>query len=198
MIDNQFIESVARQASHSIEQRQLTKFNCLYTITDFLTNTAVSKLKNYLPNTTEDQWSNVANQEQLNRRKLTWDSDTVIEELHEACNLLTLTICKIADTPLNFLGLQVWKDWDGYKLGPHQDNPIIDASLQIYLFDNSSNLGTTFSNDNIKIEIPYVNNSGYLLTSSNIGNIKHYTTSTTPIGVTRYSLYLIWSRTTKL
>jgi hypothetical protein len=198
MIDNQFIESVAQQAIRSIEQRQSTEFDCLYTIKNFLIDQAISKLKNYLPATTDQQWTTVANQEHCNRRKLTWDSDTVIEELHLACDLLTPTISKIAGTSLNFLGLQIWKDWSGYLITPHQDNPIIDASMQLYLFDNSPNLGTTFSDDITKIEIPYVNNSGYLFFSKNVGNIKHSTTNITPANATRYSLYLVWSRTTKL
>jgi hypothetical protein len=198
MIDNQLIEQINQQACRSIKQRQPTVFNCLYTINNFLTDDAVIKLKEYLPTSLDSLWTPVAGQEQFNRKKLTWDSDTIIEELHNACNLLTPTISLISETSLNFLGMQIWKDGDGYSATPHQDDPIIDVSLQLYLFDNDPSLGTTFGNSKNKIEIPYIHNSGYLIFVDGVNDIIHYTTSKTPPGATRYSLYLVWSRTVKL
>jgi hypothetical protein len=197
VIDNQLIDSISQQTLQSIEQRRPTVFDGLYTVNNFLPESAVVKLKNYLPTSNESLWSPVAGQEKVNRLKLTWETDTIVEEIHEACNRLTPAVGKLASLPLNFIGLQIWKDWDGYRITPHRDNSIIDVSLQIYLFDNDSKLGTTFSEGDCTIDIPYIHNSGYMLVANN-NNPTHRTTQDTPIGVTRYSLYLVWSKTTKL
>jgi hypothetical protein len=197
VIDNQLIDLISQQTLQSIEQRQPTVFDGLYTVNNFLPESAVVKLKNYLPTSNESLWSPVTGQEKVNRLKLTWETDTIVEEIHEACNRLTPAVGKLSNLPLNFIGLQIWKDWDGYRITSHRDNSIIDVGLQIYLFDNDSKLGTTFSEGDCTIDIPYIHNSGYMLVANN-NNPTHRTTRDTPIGVTRYSLYLVWSKTTKL
>ena len=198
MIDQQLITLSSKQALTSIEQRQSTQINAVFTVSDVLTVPASTKLKNYLSTVTDNMWTTVDGQEKLNRRKLTWESDSIIEELHNAFNDITPAISQINNSPLNFLGLQIWKDWDGYYINLHKDNSNIDASLQIYLFDNNKKLGTTFVNKDHTIEIPYIHNSGYLMFTKKIGDTKHGTTHLTPPGVIRYSLYLVWSKTTKL
>lgn len=198
MIDQQLINLSGQQALVAIEQRQPTQIDALFTVNNFLTTAAATKLKNYLSTVKESAWTRVDGQEKLNRKKISWESDSIIEELHNAFNDITPAISQINNTPLDFLGVQIWKDWEGYYIKPHQDNSIIDVSLQIYLFDNNAKLGTTFVNQDCTVDIPYIHNSGYLMFTKNIGNTQHGTTNLTPPGVTRYSLYLVWSRTIKI
>jgi hypothetical protein len=198
MIDQQFINLSSQQALVAIEQRRPTQIDALFTVKNFLTPAAATKLKNYLSTVKESVWTQVAGQEKLNRKKLAWESNSIIEELHSAFNDITPAISQINNTPLNFLGVQIWKDWEGYYIQPHQDNSIIDVGLQIYLFDNNAKLGTTFVNQDHTVEIPYIHNSGYLMFTKNIGATQHGTTNLTPPGVIRYSLYLIWGRTIKI
>jgi hypothetical protein len=76
----------------------------------------------------------------------------------------------------------------------HQDNPVIDVALQVYLFNNDPTEGTTFDVAGNLIDVPFKSNNGYLLwKKSNEERIPHKPTKAVSNGE-RISLYITWSR----
>jgi hypothetical protein len=96
---------------------------------------------------------------------------------------------------MHFFGLQIWEDQAGYKLGYHSDRPIIDVSMQIYLYDCPAQYGTSFNVHNDLIDVPFRHNTGYLM--KNGPEMLHKTSNVLPEGMNRYSLYAIWSQIRK-
>jgi hypothetical protein len=163
----------------------------VYTINNGLTPQALDNLRTYIA--TASSWSIVDGQNDLNRRKITWDPDTIIEELHIAFENLTPLINGIfTGKEKHFDGIQLWKDEAGYFIGYHTDNSNIAVSMQWYLFDNVPvDCGTTFVGDTEEVIVPYVANTGYL--AADTSQITHKTTNSTPPGIIRYSLYAVWT-----
>lgn len=198
MIDQQLIQESSTMAQQAVENAKPTKFSCVWLIENLLPDSAITKLEQYVTTVDQTKWATVPGQEHNNRQAIIWDADTVIEELHEVFNSLTHTInCKFAREPVNFIGLQLWVDGQGYTTGFHSDNATIDIACQIYLFENNKPYGTTFRNRRDSIVVPYHNNCGYLMINNVDPALLHSTTMTTPKNVTRHSLYAVWSRTAK-
>ncbi len=192
MIDQELIVQETLNIQSSIKSRSTTAITGLWTCCDVLSQTSIDKLKSFIDRTQPDEWQTVDRQETLNRRKIAWQSDTVVEEIHTAFEANTdLINLLFPERQKRFLGLQLWKDWSGYALAWHADNDLIDVSMQIYLFDNDEKLGTTFAENGQTVVIPYRNNSGYL--AKNTKSLLHKTSQVTPADVTRYSLYAVWS-----
>jgi hypothetical protein len=82
-----------------------------------------------------------------------------------------------------FLNVSIWKDLPGYCIADHVDNVRVQAAMQIYLNDLPTSLGTWFE----ETEIPYVQNSGYIM--NNQHQPRHGMKNPVPDGVVRYSLY---------
>ena len=139
-------------------------------------------------------WKRLDNQPG-NRKVIRWIPDSIIEELHEVGELLATPINEcFGITDVKFQGLQLWKDSDTYNILQHQDNPAIDVAMQIYLFNDKQSEGTTFTVDNKKIDLPFIQNTGYVLwKKSNNERIMHGITSKVS-GSDRITLYLTWSR----
>lgn len=198
MIDNDLIDQCSAVSIQAVTNPVPTKFECVYVVNNVLHVDMIHKLYNYIKTVDPLKWHAVTGQEHNNRQSIVWDADTVIEELHETFSRTTSQINQLFDSAdLNFIGVQLWCDQQGYYTGLHQDNIDIDVSCQIYLFDNNPVLGTTFVRDEHTVEIPYKNNSGYLMINNQDSKLYHTTSCTTPAGVTRYSVYAVWSRTAK-
>jgi hypothetical protein len=197
MIDYQLIEKNIEHIQQSWENIKTTQFSDLYQLKNIFNQELLNKLQNYLINN-KNQWTRVENQEHLNRYNITFCPDTIIEELHIITEEgITPLVNQLFGVPeKNFLGIQIWKDEEGYNLEAHRDNSIIDISLQIYLFDAPLDCGTTFIHKNEELAVPYLHNTGYVYCHTN-ELTTHKTTRATPPGVTRHSLYSIWSKTAK-
>lgn len=193
MIDQNTITTGRASLLDSINlRRRLDK--SLYHLTGVFDADILKKIKNYLDGR-ELPWESVAGQEKFNRKKISWQSDSVIEELHEIFMAATDCINTIFPEPKkNFWGISIWEDREGYAIDWHTDNPDIDVSIQVYLFGDGT-LGTEFSLINENIVIPDVSNSGYLLNQSiSESRLSHRTLRQVPPGRVRYSLYAVWSR----
>ena len=199
MIDCNIIDENITQAAAAIENIESTTCPGLWKIKNVFNDHLLRKLRYYIDTSSEDSWIMVESQEHRPRRKLRWQSDTVIEEIHEICSGLTDSINKkFDDSKKNFLGISIWKDHPGYTMGWHQDNPIIDVGMQIFLYDLASpEVGTVFRTDGKEYLVPYISNTGYINVQSQQLNTLHRPAIPLPHGQTRYSLYSVWSRSTK-
>lgn len=198
MIDSGLIAQCSKSISQALVQRQPTEFDTVFVIKDVLDTAMIDKLKNYIDTVDPACWQKVPGQEFSPRRAIVWQADTVIEELHEAFAGATSKINDLfGNNTLNFIGIQLWTDSAGYDTGLHQDNETIDVSCQVYLFDQDPALGTSFVRGDQKVTVPYINNTGYVMINNRDRDLLHGTSRATPVGVTRYSTYAVWSRRTK-
>ena len=201
MIDQLLIERNIQRMTDCWHQAKVMR-QSLYLIKNVFTEAALEKLKAYVDNP-ERVWTQVEMQEHLPRGKITWDADTIIEELHLMCQGLDPLISKFSGLDLNFHGIQIWRDTEGYNILPHRDRSQIDIAMQVYLFDAPSKCGTTFefegddfTNQTVNFQVPHEHNCGYINFNSRL-NVLHYSTTPVPAGVLRYSLYAHWSRDVK-
>jgi hypothetical protein len=200
MIDQELIEQNIKHALHAFANIEPTPSCSLWKIKNIFTDSLIDKIKNYvIANNDSNLWASVQGQEQLNRKKITWHQDTVIEEVHLILEGLTSDVnAMFPGCHKNFLGISLWKDWDGYKMDWHVDNPIIDVSIQLYLFDTAPReAGTVFKIGTTDFLIPYVSNSGYLYVQNENSSLLHKPAIEITANAVRYSLYSIWSNTTK-
>ena len=189
MLDYDLISDSCHCATKAIDHLVPTADPDLWLVNDLFSEAILDKLEQYIDQTTETEWSQVAGQEHLPRHKITWQADSVIEELHTVCDSLTEQLCERFNRALRFNGLQIWRDTEGYYFGRHTDDPKIDTSLQIYVFDAPSVCGTTFFVNGAELVLGFFHNTGYLCTSH---NLPHCTTTAVPPGTVRYSLYAHW------
>lgn len=194
MLDQSLITATTAHAGKSLsDSNPLAKDFRL--LDNFLSSVLIDKLQMYINTASESEWQPVPLQDTLPRRSINWQADTVIEELHIMANNLTPDVNQLFGArDLKLQAIQLWRDTEGYSLQPHKDNPVIDISLQIYLFDCPSKLGTSFLLDGKVLDVPFKHNTGYILFKESYDSrIKHWTTATVPKGVSRYSLYVTWS-----
>ena len=191
MLDTELIDKNCQQASSAVDNLYPTLSSNLFLVSEIFDPAILDKLQDYIRAQDDAAWTTVLGQEHLPRHKITWDMDSVIEELHVVCESLTDKLSARFDRDLRFNGIQIWRDREGYYFGYHTDDPAIDTSLQVYLFEGPANCGTTFFNDGSRYVITFYHNTGYLCTSH---QVPHETTTPVPPGVTRYSLYAHWCR----
>jgi hypothetical protein len=126
------------------------------------------------------------------RHKLAWDPESVVEEMHEVCHLLTPVLQELDPTkPIVFDGITLWRDRSGYDLDWHTDNPAIHLTMQIYLFGSLDNPGTEFKIDSGSITAPFVPNTGYFV-DQRIARPTHRLAHVVPENQIRYSLFALW------
>ena len=193
MLDNNLIKISTDYAKQSIVNSSIVN-NDLRLINNFLHPKLISKLKKFILESDESMWNDVPGLD-LPRKSINWVFDSVVEEIHILSENLTNDINNLFNTDnKKFLGVQIWKDTEGYDLKSHVDNPVIDISVQIYLFDCEEIYGTTFQLNNKEFILPWKSNTGYsLYKKHDKDRIPHWSTTKLPAGIERYSLYLIWS-----
>lgn len=126
----------------------------------------------------EPDWTKVEKQERLPREALPWKTNGLLDSIWEMVNELDFS-----NYGFKFRTVTIWKDSAGYMIPPHVDNDRVVGSMQIYLNNVPSNLGTWFED----IEIPFVKNTGYIMNNKN--KPLHGMKQPVPNNVTRYSLY---------
>ena len=126
------------------------------------------------------------------RHKLAWDPESVVEEMHEVCHLLTPVLQQLDPTkPIVFDGITLWRDQGGYDLDWHTDNPALHLTMQIYLFGSQDTPGTEFKIDSGSITAPFVPNTGYFI-DQRIVRPTHRLAYMVPENQIRYSLFALW------
>ena len=192
------------QITKSIKSMESAFVNCLPTPSDKLfqimsaiDNAMIDKLKAYLTTVDSAKWQDF--QTSSLRKVINWDADTVIEELHNVFDGITEFIGRQFSTgPVNFLGLQLWKDTNDYHMRYHDDNPIIDIALQLYLFDAPEECGTVFKINEQEYLVPFEHNTGYVYKHQASAGVPHKVKVNIPPDTSRYSLYAIWSKSEKI
>jgi hypothetical protein len=194
MIDQQLITLAQAQSVNAFMQRTATPSDQLWTVDSVFPESLLQSLQNYLVQADTGSWESVPEQKSWSRLKISWESDTVVEELHNTCEGLTEAVNSVYPGQHKyFWGISIWKDTAGYEIGWHTDNPDIDVAMQIYLFGDGK-LGTTFLINEQEFVVPGVHNSGYVACYSDRPRLSHRSQGTVPAGQIRYSLYVIWSR----
>ena len=194
MIDHQLIKNGEQHIIDSFNMLTPTTSDRLYIINNVFTEDALKKLRQYISTVADTKWESVEGQELRPRQKISWDPDTIIEELYEICASAADIITRVYQTPpQNFWGISLWKDTAGYSVDWHTDNPNIDIAMQVYLYGNGT-MGTIFLIDGQEFVIPGNHNSGYISNHSSQEKLLHRSQCTVPPDQIRYSLYAIWSR----
>lgn len=193
-LDFSLIKQSTEYSISQIDKRISTECPYVFLLENFLDPLLIEKLYKYI--TTADNWVEQEDYHpgdyQNNRLKINWESDTVIEEAHVVFENLTDAINQIYKRNNKFVGINLWKDINGYQIPRHADNPDIDIAMQIYLNSEQGNLGTKFEYQDVTIETPYSQNCGYIM--DNEGKIIHYFDSAIPPNYVRYSIYAIWTK----
>jgi len=121
-------------------------------------------------------------QAHLPRRVLT-PIDGVFLKFNQHVHTLFQQIKDTVNLPLEHFYSDIWADYPGYYLPMHLDNDSIQVSMQVYLNDCDTYLGTEFND----YQIPYKANSGYLMI--NTPNMLHGMLNKVPENFIRLSSY---------
>lgn len=195
MIDQDIIKKASDSLHLSLENRhELT--NDFSTIDNVFPLEVLHKAYDYILNQSDKPWeletTSAGVKMDVPRRKIQWHGETVIEELHCAMESITPDVCAILKTDIKFLGIVLWQDYENYKIDWHSDNPILLATMQIYLAGSKTNPGTEFKiSDNNFYTCNFVPNTGYFLNQTH-NRLEHHTTGSVPSDVSRYSLFGMW------
>lgn len=161
----------------------------LYTIEGILPNETLIKLREIID--TSNEWvtqESTGYKSDPLRQKLDFKLDTVIEEVYTAMDNLNHVMEDFVGIEMDFLGVTVWKDKKGYDLPWHTDNPIIVATLQVYLFGDNQP-GTTFETDDSNFTCRFKTNTGYVA-KQHIKRPMHKLEK--PVSSERCSLFFMW------
>lgn len=191
-LDQDLISKSTVKSIDSLDKIVSTECPHLFFIEDFLEHSLLKKLISFI-STADVEWVKEIDQEYLNRLKLNWVFDSVVEEVHIVLDNLTEKLNQKFNKTNKFIGLTVWKDQEGYTISPHnKDNDLIDIAIQLYLTEGNVDLSTKFEYNGKILHPSYKINSGYLFDNS-VG-VRHYMITPVPQNYTRFSLYAIWSK----
>lgn len=127
------------------------------------------------------------------RKKISFEHDTVLEVSHTVLENVTDDLSKLFDKQLTFNGIDLWKDTEHYAIGPHTDNPMFNASLQMYI-QNLPYLSTVFESTQdcqSNIWTDTAPGSGYI--ADNTNGLTHWLNGIVPANYNRYSLHATWT-----
>ena len=196
MIDQEQINKSIKLTEVAITSYLPTPSDKLFRINSVIDHTMIDKLNTYLNTIDSIKWEYF--QSNNLRKVITWDADTVIEELHNIFDSMTDLISRqFSNGPLKFLGLQLWKDSNGYNMNYHIDNPTIDVALQLYFFDAPRECGTIFKIDKEEYLVPFEHNTGYIYKNQTSTGVQHKVKVIISPDSYRYSLYMVWSKLEK-
>jgi hypothetical protein len=202
MIDQTLIDNNSKSITNAFSSAT-TIVDGLMSVKNVHTDECCKKLENFIFNLPEDQWLPESTPKKdinrySNRYRINWKSDSIIEELSMSYNAITPLINKVFTRTKEkvFIGLNIWKDTEGFQAVLHRDNGIIAVAMQIYQGKNvPKDCGTRFEIENEMLHVPYEHNSGYVLEQVDDiqQRIVHGTSRPTPKDCTRLSVYAIWS-----
>lgn len=206
MIDSSLIDLGKNYCTKQLENIDFVNGKKLGLINNFFPSSVIDKLKIFIHSAQhweyqENPKNGVINPERqrlssmnpgTQRFKLTFQHDTIMEELYEILNGVTSNLSVIFNKDLSFNGVFVWKDLPGYFAVDHVDNPEIEIAIQIYLTEHEQNIGTIFFVDNKIVETNYKINEGYIMDNSYA--IRHRIRLPIPQDHIRYSVYANWKK----
>ena len=168
----------------------------LSVVEDFFTTGALNKLYQYLLSAPSKPWQLETDENykvmHVPRRKISWHAETIVEELHEVVGALTPTVELATDSSRQFHGIVIWEDSAGYAIPWHTDNPLLAATIQIYLEGPDTCPGTEFLLANGETHIcGFQPNTGYFINQTQRRPM-HRTVTSVPAMVTRHSLFAMW------
>ena len=195
MIDQNIITNASISLQNALTDRfQHTNDFC--TIKNVFSQEVLHKVNDYILNDSDKPWALETTEHgvemKVPRSKITWHGETVVEELHCAMESITPEVQEILEKDIKFLGNALWQDYENYKIDWHSDNPILLATMQIYLAGSTENPGTEFkiSKGNFHT-CDFIPNTGYFLNQTQ-NRLEHHTTGKVPANVSRYSLFGMW------
>jgi hypothetical protein len=195
MIEQTIIRDATSNLLGALESRhQITPD--LSVLSSVFPRSVITKINDYILNTPNKPWQLETTEHGVEmdvpRHKISWHSDTVVEELHCAVENITPQVQAILEKPVKFHGIVLWQDHKNYLCDWHSDNPILMATMQIYLAGSTENPGTMFKlNDREHHTCPFVPNTGYLLNQTQ-NRLLHRSVEKVPANISRYSLFGMW------
>lgn len=121
-------------------------------------------------------------------------TSTVLEKIKKHAQLVDIS--SVLGTPVEFSGIDLWKDTGTYKISPHYDMLGIDYAVQIYMGETDNTfqmLGTTLytATNQPLLEISYRPNSGYLIDAPHtvLHGLRGFNDEIS-VNYMRYSVYL--------
>jgi hypothetical protein len=193
MIDDNLIKNSVDHARCSIAEQKFLIPGILGAVQNMLHPDLRAKLNHFLK-FSDCEWVPELKQEDLPRKKINWEPESVIEELHEIMTSLTPTVNALfpSESPLHFWGISLWKDTEGYYIHEHKDNTDLHSVIHVYLDSEGPCPGTVFQHAGSSIDINHVANTGYIYCNGR-ERLTHNISYTVPRGTVRYSLYAQWS-----
>jgi hypothetical protein len=157
-------------------------------------------------------WEQEIMQSLLARRRLRYADNDILAQLDHSINSKEniQQLSDIFNKQFYRVSSNFWLDEPGYTISNHPDNPTVGDVIQVYLWPNTVDLGTTFYHNiagedeldengsftnakeenmhNLKVskQFPYVVNTGYVM--KNVYQI-HGMTVPVPAETVRFSLY---------
>ncbi len=157
-------------------------------------------------------WEQEIMQSTLARRRLRYADNDILAQLDHSINSKEniQQLSDIFNKQFYRISSNFWLDEPGYTIGNHPDNPVVRDVIQVFLWPNHVDLGTTFYHNiagddeldengsftnpseenihNLKVlkQFPYVVNTGYVM--KNVYQI-HGMTVPVPAETVRFSLY---------
>ena len=192
MLDNQLIESGTEYTQAVLSD---LASNSLVLVTQVFSASVFDQLLDYCQK--YDKWIAEKNpyaydggQAIQNRFKSQWEYDSIIEVTHNILENCTPELERIFAKPLEFKGLVLWKDTLGFQFDKHTDNPVFNASLQVYL-QNLPHIVTQFEYNEQLVTPDPAPNCGYI--ADNTLSIPHWMPESVPDNFERYSLHATWA-----
>ena len=110
-------------------------------------------------------WKKEDWQEEYNRRKIIYAADSIYSKLNQQNKSNLDKISKSIKVQLAGCDTAFWLDLPGFSMQRHLDNPGVYVSMQVYLSESLSQLGTVFYHNNgfIRYAAPYKVNTGYIM-----------------------------------
>lgn len=196
MIDQMLIENNIQSLRDSFNTRKKV-CDQLHIVQNVFTSEALSKLYCYILNEPDKPWQMETTSDykvlDVPRKKISWHAESIIEEFHEIFSSLTDSITFAVKQDVKFHGIVLWKDQEGYEISWHTDNPILAATMQIYIAGTIYNPGTEFElKDGSYYTCDFKVNTGYFIDQTQ-HRLKHHTTGQVPNSTDRYSLFAMWT-----
>lgn len=195
MIDQDLIAKNIDHSQRSFDHRRSIDDE-LSVVEDFFTDDAIDKLYQYLSSEPNKPWQLETDENykvmHVPRRKISWHAETIVEELHEVVSALTPFVGSVTDSARQFHGIVIWEDSAGYTIPWHTDNPILAATMQIYLAGPVTCPGTEFQlTDGETYVCNFRPNTGYFINQTQRRPM-HRSRASVPAMVTRHSLFAMW------
>jgi hypothetical protein len=149
----------------------LNEFNTLFSVEDVYPQELIADCQQQDINNFrwEPLGDGIYTQVDTPRRMLISESPDVFSKLNDYVRTLIPEIQALTDKSITTADTRVWADYPGYNISRHLDNDGVYITLQVYLNEGDTDLGTYFSNSidgAYQHSIPYRSNFGYIMVNT--------------------------------